>query len=117
MDQGHLWVVRVRARRRGEFVDAIADIQADGKVLIISLKVTPVSAWKTSPVQAVTFPSRCASCTGVNLNLRQHYPCHLVSEAGHRRYFCLVYLKTSQGLTCRSDLDHGISKLCTLLSL
>src|SRR5713226_3392287 len=73
MDQGHLWVVRVRARRRGEFVDAIADIQADGKVLIINLQVTPVSAWKTSPVQAVTFPSRCASCTGVNLNLRQHY--------------------------------------------
>src|SRR5713226_3996639 len=77
MDQGHLWVVRVRARRRGDnswkFVDAITDIQADGKVLIINLQVTPVSAWKTSPVQAVTFPSRCASCTGVNLNLRQHY--------------------------------------------
>src|SRR5260370_35567014 len=73
MDQGHLWVVRVRARRRGEFVDAITDIQADGKVLIINLQVTPVSAWKTNPVQAVTFPSRCASCTGVNLNLRQHY--------------------------------------------
>src|SRR5229473_8193459 len=77
---------------RRQLMYAIANIQADGKVLIINLQVTPVSAWKTSPCHI----SKPVCTTLLTSQVSWYLSANDIPE------FCEGFIKIRLEMYCRS---------------